>query len=128
MKAVFAVALAVAAPVFATGGADAQSLKQTCPSCDIRAQHALKAETGGSIKDARQAHISMRANILEADLGTARKARRLTQRQTDTLFKRVEAVRHATDRFVKKQGFLSAAERASYDRELDAVAMRICRS
>jgi transposase len=49
-----------------------------------------------------QAHIALRADILQAD----------------TLWQRVERVRH---------GSLSAAERASYDRALDAVATRLCR-
>ena len=123
MKSVFAVALA-----FASVGADAQPSKQDYPSCDLPAQHAVKSDVGGSIKDAGQAHISMRANILEADLSTARRARILTELHAERLFKRVETVRRATDGFVRKQGFLSAGERASYDRELDAVAMRICHS
>ncbi|MGU3389260.1 hypothetical protein [Sphingomonas sp. M1A8_2b] len=127
MRSLVPVAFLFTAVSFSAVGAGAHAPQSQYPSCDLTAQHALKSPTGGSITDARQAHISMRANILEADLGTARKARRLTQSETERLFKRVENVRHATNRFVKKQGFLSAAERASYDRELDAVAMRICR-
>ncbi|WP_233499571.1 MULTISPECIES: hypothetical protein [unclassified Pantoea] len=79
------------------------------------------------MSDPLQAHISVRANILQADIGTARKARVLTQLRADKLWQRVEVVRRDTDRLVQKQGFLSAAERASYDRELDDVAAVLCR-
>jgi len=107
-------------------GVDAQTIKQQYPSCDLKSQHAAKGEMGGSITDPRQAHISMRTNVLQADLGNARKARGLTQADADRLYKRVEAVRTGADRYTKKQGFLSAGEVASYDRELDAVAVKVC--
>lgn len=104
-------------------GAQAQT---PFPSCDLTAQHALKGEMGGAITDPRQAHISMRANILQADLGNAKKAGRLTQADAQRLFAKVAAVKTGADRYTRRQGFLSAAEVASYDRALDAVAMRIC--
>lgn len=97
------------------------------PSCNFEMQRRLSAPTGGAITDARLAHISMRANVLQADIGSARKARRLSQAQADELWHRVQAVREASERFVVEQGFLSAAERASFDREMDAAALRICR-
>ncbi len=122
MKVLIAAALVVSA-----ANVHAQASVSDYPSCDLKGQHALKGDLGGSITDPRQAHISVRANILEADLGTARKARQLTQSATDMLYKRVEAVRAGADRFTKRQGFLSAGEVASYDRELDAVAMQLCR-
>ncbi len=81
---------------------------------------------GGSITDPHKAHISMRANLLQADLGNARKSRRLKQADTARLYKRVEAVKVGAHRYTKKQGFLSVSEVASHDRELDAVAMRVC--
>lgn len=122
MKILIAVALLSTA-----ANADAQASAPQYPSCDLKEQRALKSRVGGSITDSRQAHISMRANILEADLSTARKARYLTQARTDRLYERVEAVRNGADRYTKKQGFLSAGEVASLDRELDAVAMQFCR-
>lgn len=97
------------------------------PSCAVTQQRALKASTGGQIKDPRQARISMRVNILEADIGTARKARRISAAQAQRLERRVAAVRRGSDRLTRQQGFLSAAERASYDRALDAVALQLCR-
>lgn len=97
------------------------------PGCDIKAQRLIQGETGGAITDPRQAHIAMRGNILQADISTARKARVLTQPQADKLWQRVEQVRRDSDRFVKTQGFLSAAERASYDRALNEVATKLCR-
>lgn len=119
--------LAVFLITLAAGSASAQSTRRDYPSCNLSQQRALKAPTGGRIRDPRQAHIAMRANILQADIGNARKARRLSQAQADRLWQRVERVRRDTDRFVRQQGFLSAAERASYDRELDAVALAVCR-
>lgn len=122
MKVLIAAALACTAVV-----AHAQAPAQEYPSCDLTAQRALKGTIGGSITDPRQAHISVRANILEADLSTARKARHLTQAMTGQLYNRVQAVRAGADRYTKRQGFLSAGELASYDRELDAVATEMCR-
>lgn len=96
------------------------------PGCDLNAQHQLRGEPGGSMPDVRQAHISMRANVLEADIGNARKARRLTASKAAALWQAVAQVRKDSDQLVKKQGFLSAAERASYDRALDRVASQLC--
>lgn len=97
------------------------------PGCDIKNQRLLRAEMGGAISDPRQAHISVRANILQADISNARKARHLTQPEADKLWQRVDVVRGNTDSFVQTQGFLSAGERASYDRELDDVAKALCK-
>ncbi|BCA63283.1 hypothetical protein HMP09_2517 [Sphingomonas sp. HMP9] len=121
------VMVAVMIASVAGAAAHAQTPQQDYPSCNRTDQHAVAGQRGGSITDARQAHISVRANILQADIGTARKARRITERQSAQLWQRVDKIRRATDRFVAKQGFLSAAERASYDRELDAIALQICR-
>lgn len=105
----------------------AQPMRQDYPSCNLTQQRTLKGQTGGTTRDPRQAHIAMRADILQADISTARKARRLTQPQAQKLWDKVERVRRDAKAFVVKQGFLSAAERASYDRALDMVAMRLCR-
>lgn len=120
------VLVAAAALGLMAAGVDAQTMAQRYPSCDLKAQRTVKGDIGGSITDPRQAHISVRANVLQADLSSARKARRLTQADTDRLYKRVQTVRSGADRYTKKQGFLSAGEVASYDSELDAVAARIC--
>jgi hypothetical protein len=96
------------------------------PSCDLAGQRALSGQTGGEIADPELAHISQRANILEADIGTSRKARTLSQRTAERLFQRIEMVRSDSLGFVRQQGFLSAAERASQDRELNAIARRVC--
>ncbi len=104
-----------------------QSLRQDYPSCDLTQQRTLKAPTGGTIRDPRQAHIAVRANILQADISTARKARRLSQAEAQTLWNMVARIHRDANRFVAKQGFLSAGETASYDRALDGVAMRVCR-
>ncbi|MDR6179834.1 hypothetical protein QE393_003094 [Pseudomonas sp. SORGH_AS 211] len=96
------------------------------PSCDLQQQHELPGELGGAISDPRQAHVSLRANVLLADVSTARKARRISQEQATAFSERIAAVRSQTDDLVKQQGFLSAAERASFDREFDGIARQIC--
>ncbi len=96
-------------------------------SCDVESQRAVVGETGGKLSDTRQAHISVRANVLSADISTTRKARKLTQVEAERMLNRVEAIRDQTNQFVEQQGFLSAAEKASFDREFDAIAMRLCK-
>jgi hypothetical protein len=97
------------------------------PGCNLDKQHALAGETGGQITDIRQAHISMRANILSADISTLRKALKITQVEADRMSKRVEDVRRQNNLLVTQQGFLSAAEKASFDREFDAIAHQLCK-
>ncbi|KUM40058.1 hypothetical protein [Pseudomonas sp. EpS/L25] len=97
------------------------------PSCDLEQQRALPGELGGSISDPLQAHLSMRANVLQADVSTARIARRISQQQANQFSERIAQVRQRSDAFVKQQGFLSAAERASFDREFDGIAEQICK-
>ena len=107
--------------------ASAAQQSSDLPSCNIKAQRELMGETGGKITDPRQAHISVRANILSADIGTTRKARKITQTQADQMIERVAAIRRQTDQFVQQQGFLSAAENASFDREFDSIALQLCK-
>ena len=106
----------------------APSLTQAYPSCDTKAQRHAGGDTGGSIHDPLQAHISMRANVLQADISNARKARYLSDAQSQQLWQVVDRIRKDAAGYVKTQGFLSAAERASYDRELDDIAGRLCRA
>lgn len=119
--------LIVAALALASVTTSAAAMTSPYPSCNLTTQHGVKGSLGGSITDPRQAHISVRANIVQADLGNARKARRLTQAEANRLYQRVEAVRSGADRLTGQQGFLSTAEVASYDRALDAVAAQMCR-
>lgn len=97
------------------------------PRCDVQSQREVVGEAGGQISDPRQAYISVRANILNADIGSSRKARYMTSVEADRMIKCVDAIRSQTNRFVKLQGFSSAAEKTSFDRELDAIAMQLCR-
>lgn len=103
---------------------EARSWQRDYPSCNVTQQRHLKS---GSGKTAMQDHISMRANMLQADIGTASKARPIPKQTSQRLWNRVDAIRKASDRLAAKQGFLSAAERASYDRQLDAIALQLCK-
>ncbi|MDZ7278531.1 hypothetical protein N4G40_09625 [Pantoea eucrina] len=96
------------------------------PSCNLQAQRNVAGTTGGEITDVREAHISVRVNVLQADTGSARKARLLTQAQADRLWRDATQVRSDARQLVRQQGFLSAAERASYDRALDELARQLC--
>ena len=63
------------------------------PSCDLKGQRALVGRTGEQITDVRQAHISARANVLAADISTARKARKITEAEANKMTDRVKEVR-----------------------------------
>ena len=96
------------------------------PSCDLNAEHALRAPVGGEMKDERQAHILMRSDVLRADIAGALKSMDLSQSEVEALSDRLGRIQDEVAAFVREQGFLSAGERASYDRELDEIAGRIC--
>lgn len=104
--------------------AEARSWQNDYPSCNVTEQRHLKS---GSGKTMMQDHISMRVKILQADIATAGKARPISKQQSQRLWNRVDAIGKASDRLAAKQGFLSAAERASYDRQLDAIALQLCK-
>ncbi|MBK0018883.1 hypothetical protein [Kosakonia sp. S42] len=114
--------------LFAAGYAAAAPSPAFAPdwaSCDISTRHNAAGETGGSIHDPLQAHISVRANVLQADIDNARI---LSETQAGRLWREVDSVRADANDYVKIQGFLSAAEKASYDRALDDIADRFCRA
>jgi len=96
------------------------------PSCTVPGPNELLGSVGGTVKDPREAHILTRVNILQADLSTARKARQISASKADELWKRGEKIRHNVAGYVKDQGFLSAGERASYDRELNVMLKTLC--
>ncbi|MBD8577491.1 hypothetical protein IFR09_12465 [Pseudomonas syringae] len=96
------------------------------PSCNLPAQRALQGQVDEHVTDPGQAHIYVRADALVGDINALHLDRQLTEQQASKLLGRVNDVRAQTDGFVKEQGFLSAAERASFDREFDAVAKDLC--
>ena len=96
-------------------------------SCNIEEQRALPGEIGGHITDTGEAHISKRANILTSDVIRFRKVRMLTKTQAKDLIHRIEKIRFQTDEHVRGQNFLSVAEKASLDQELDSIALQLCR-
>lgn len=95
--------------------------------CNLVEQRALEGRTGGTITDKNEAHVSTRASVLQADIGSLYRGGHLPQKQADQLYNRIEKIRSDSAGFVKTQGFLSAGERASYDRELDAIAGNLCK-
>ncbi|CAM3283333.1 hypothetical protein BZK31_15225 [Pseudomonas floridensis] len=107
-------------------GAVAADTQQNLSSCNLVEQRALEGRPGGTLTDRNEAHISTRASILQAEIGSLYRAGHLPQKQADQMYERIEKIRSDSAGFVKAQGFLSAGERASYDRELDAIAGSIC--
>jgi len=108
------------------GGAMNGVVAQELPSCNPVASDVLLGKVGGGVEDPRQAHILTRLNTLQADVATAQRGRQISTSQAEELAKRGDAIRQEVAGYVKQQGFLSAAERASYDRELDAMAGKLC--
>lgn len=122
LKLLIPAVLAIALTGGSVGAADRDYL-----SCDLPKQRILEGKMAGPITDQRQAHIAARADVLLADIRTAGQGHRITQTEAEGLSRSVDAVRQDADTFTRQQGFLSAAQRASYDRALDSVAMQLCR-
>ena len=120
----FALALLLAAAAAPQGH---ETWQRDYPSCDLPAQRGLVARTSGQVRDPRLAHILMRVNVLQADIGNARIARHLPQRDSQRLWNQAAAIMRDANHLTRQQGFLSAGERASYDRALDTIATRLCR-
>ncbi|WP_076070594.1 hypothetical protein [Sphingomonas montana] len=109
--------------VIVSTAADARSWQSDYPSCNVRQQREVQESGRNRLRD----HIATRANVLQADISTASKARPIPAKTLRHLWSRVDQIRKASDRTAAKQGFLSAAERTTYDRRLDAVAGQLCR-
>lgn len=99
----------------------------TWPSCNVEVQHRLAVNTGVSDGDPLQAHISIRASVLQRDISTALEDRYLSESQAAQMWHRVDLIRRDSDSYRKGHKFLGAAELAAYDRELDDIAGQICR-
>ncbi len=99
---------------------------QFWPSCDISIQQGIRADNGSSDSDPLLSHVSLRVKVIQADAGTARKAGKLSESQTEMIWHHADRIRADATRYAREQGFLSAGERASLDRELDEVAGRLC--
>jgi len=67
--------------------------------------------------------LATRANVLQADIATARKARALTQQQADALWRQADEVRQRVAGKVR----LPVATRAEAHRTLESVAAQLCR-
>ncbi|RMT84529.1 hypothetical protein [Pseudomonas viridiflava] len=118
------VAAAVAALSLSTFAAET---KPDLSACNLVEQRALEGRIGSTVTDRSQAHISTRASVLQADIGSLYRAGHLPQKQAGQMYNRIEKIRSDSADLVKAQGFLSAGERASYDRELDAIADNLCK-
>ncbi|MHC9420606.1 hypothetical protein ACYZX9_18620 [Sphingomonas citri] len=66
--------------------------------------------------------LATRANVLQADIATARKARALTQEQADALWQQADQVRQRVAGKVR----LPVATRAATHRTLESVATQLC--
>lgn len=91
--------------------------------CDLNQQHAITGLTGGKIKNEAQAHISMRANMLQADLSNAVKAGAIPRTDASTYARKVEQIRKSA---LSQNNGISPASLSEYDRELDSITNYIC--
>ncbi|MBB3346846.1 hypothetical protein [Sphingomonas sp. BK069] len=66
--------------------------------------------------------LATRANVLQADIATARKARALTQPQADALWQQADQVRQRVAGKVR----LPVATRAEAHRSLESIAAQLC--
>jgi hypothetical protein len=66
--------------------------------------------------------LATRANVLQADIATARKARALTQPQADALWQQADKVRQRVAGKVR----LPVATRAEAHRTLESIAAQLC--
>ncbi|MBO3273368.1 STN domain-containing protein [Hymenobacter defluvii] len=69
-----------------------------------------------SVSQADQQAISSKAAALQTQVGQAVKAQKLPQHATTALYAELGAVRTSVVTLAKQQGFVSAAEKASYQR------------
>ncbi|QNE42353.1 hypothetical protein F1C16_22290 (plasmid) [Hymenobacter sp. NBH84] len=74
-----------------------------------------------SVNQADQHAIGDKAATLQAQLGQAMQTKKLPQNKTTALHIELGAVRTSVVEFAKKQGFVSAAEKASYQRTFTKV-------
>lgn len=73
------------------------------------------------VNQADQEAIGLKAATLQASLGQAIKAHTLTQQTANQMYSQLGNVRTSVVEVVKKQGFVSAAEKASYQRTFKQV-------
>jgi len=104
----------------------AAHLEAPLSSCHVAEQRVLADQTGGNVTDVGQAHIAARADVLIEDINSLRMSRKISKAAADKMTQRVKEIRLQGDKFVAQQGFLSAGEKASFDREFDGMAGRIC--
>ncbi len=115
----------IALPFLITGSC-VQASDPAFPSCDIEMQRAVTGQLTSSDAGFNQEHLQIRADFLEADIETARTASILTDAEAAKALEDIRAIGKESDGFAQEQGFVSAGERASYDRQMDAIAATFC--
>lgn len=83
---------------------------------------------GLSVNQADQNTIGLRAATLQAQLGQAVKSQKLAQPTANALFKELSEIRTSVTALAKQQGFVSAAEKASYQRTFAIAAQAVTTS
>jgi hypothetical protein len=69
-----------------------------------------------TINQADQKAIGIKAATLQASLGQAVKSKKMTQKVANQMYAELAELRTSVVELAKKQGFISAAEKASYQR------------
>jgi len=83
---------------------------------EVHADHASLA-----INQADQQAVGIRVTTLQKSLKKAVKSKKITQKIANQMYSELQEVKTSVMDLAKKQGFVSAAEKASYQRTLDKI-------
>ncbi|CAG9297860.1 hypothetical protein [Celerinatantimonas diazotrophica] len=92
--------------------------------CKLAQQHQITGKVGRAIHNAAQAHVVVRANMLEASLSNAVQAGVLSYQQGHKQWLEVHSVRQQA--LAYKQG-ITSHELKQFDHKLDRVTLYLCR-
>ncbi|MBB6132656.1 hypothetical protein HD842_000767 [Massilia aurea] len=95
-------------------------------SCSLLKQKAFANQANVKPEKMGQSYILARIDFLQKDLKIVRNYKNVSKKKTNKLGNLIEKSYSETIKLVREKGFLSAGERASYDRELDIIANDLC--
>lgn len=91
--------------------------------CSLEQQHKIMGQVGQAIHNAEQAHVVVRADMLEASLSNAVKAGALSRQQGNHKWAEVHHIRQQA--LEHKQG-ITPLERKQFDSKLDRITLYLC--
>lgn len=91
--------------------------------CNLKLAHAITGQLGGAIDNAAQAHLVVRANMLEADLSNAVKAGVLTHQQARQKWDEVDNIRQQA---LASKKAIAPHQLKWFDDKLDGITKYLC--